>query len=67
MLLVVIAVLETLGSFAWFFWIFGSSVMGDPSPAIAAETGIAPAMQWVLGTLAVLTLVSGFFAAAWMG
>jgi hydrogenase-4 component D len=67
MLLVVIAVLETLGSFAWLFWIFGTTVTGEPSPEIANETGIAPSMQWVLGALVVLTLVSGYFAAAWMG
>ena len=67
MLLVVIAVLETVGSFAWLFWIFGSSVAGEPSPEVLGATRLAPSMQWVLGILAVLTLISGYFAATWMG
>ncbi len=67
LILVVVAVLETVGSFAWLFWVFGNAVFGEPSAEIAAETGIAPSMRWVLGTLAVLTLVSGFFAASWLG
>ena len=67
MLLVIIAVLETLGSFAWLFWVFGTSVSGEPSPEIAGASSLPSSMQWVLGILAVLTLVSGIFAAAWMG
>jgi hypothetical protein len=34
---------------------------------VAAETGLPPSMQFVLATLAILTLVSGYFAATWMG
>ena len=64
--LVVIAVLETVGSFAWLFWVFGAAVDGEPSPEVAAATPLAPQMQFVLLTLAALTLVSGIFAAAWM-
>jgi len=67
LVLVVIAVLESVASFAWLFWIFSSAVPGEPSPEIAGATGIATSMKWVLGVLATLTLVSGFFAAAWMG
>lgn len=67
MVLVVIAVIETIGSFAWLFWVFGASVPGEPSAEVAAETGLAPSMQFVLATLAILTLVSGYFAATWMG
>ena len=67
MVLVVIAVIETIGSFAWLFWVFGSAVPGEPSAEVAAETGLPPSMQFVLATLAILTLVSGYFAATWMG
>ncbi len=66
MVLMVIAVLETVGSFAWLFWVFGAAVDGEPSPEVAAATPLALPMQFVLLTLAVLTLVSGVFAAAWM-
>lgn len=65
--LMVIALLETVGSFAWFFWVFGSAVPGEPSPEIAASTRLAPQIQAVLVVLACLTLVSGYFAAVWLG
>jgi hydrogenase-4 component D len=66
LILVVIAILESIGSFAWIFWTFSATVPGKPSEAIVAATPLAPAMQVVLVTLAVLTLLSGFFAAAWI-
>jgi hydrogenase-4 component D len=66
LLLMVVAVLETVGSFAWLFWIFGRSVPGEPSLEVAAATRLAPQMQIALVTLCALTLVSGYFAAAWM-
>ncbi len=65
--LMVLAVLETIGSFAWLFWIFGSAAPGEPSTEVAAATRLAPQIQFVLGTLAFLTLVSGYFAALWLG
>ena len=65
--LVIIAMLESVGSFAWIFWVFSSAVPGTPSEEVAAATPLAPAMQVVLITLATLTLLSGFFAAAWIG
>ncbi len=65
--LVVIAIIESVGSFAWFFWQFSVTVPGKPSPAVAEATELPWAMKGVLVTLIVLTLVSGYFAAAWMG
>jgi hydrogenase-4 component D len=67
MALMVIAVLETVGSFAWLFWIFGQAVPGEASPEISNATRLSPQIQFVLGALAILTLVSGYFAAVWMG
>lgn len=66
MALMVLAVLETVGSFAWLLWVFGAAVEGEPSPEVAAASPLPRSMQFVLITLAALTLVSGFFAAAWM-
>jgi hydrogenase-4 component D len=66
LILVVIAILESVGSFAWIFWTFSAAVPGTPSEEVAAATPLAPAMQVVLITLAGLTLVSGLFAAAWI-
>ncbi|HKZ44976.1 MAG TPA: hydrogenase 4 subunit D [Anaerolineales bacterium] len=67
MVIMVIALLETVGSFAWLFWVAGSSISGEPSPEVTAATPLAPQIQFVLIVLAVLTLVSGYFAAVWMG
>jgi len=65
--LVLIAILESVGSFAWIFWVFSSAVPGQPSEEVTASTPLAPAMSFVLVTLATLTLISGIFAAAWIG
>lgn len=67
MILIVIAILESVGSFTWIFWTFSAAVPGTPSDEVAAATPLAPAMQVVLVTLAGITLVSGLFAAAWIG
>lgn len=67
MVLMVIAVIETIGSFAWLFWVFGSAVPGNSSVEVANATRLAPQIQFVLVVLAFLTLVSGYFAALWMG
>jgi hydrogenase-4 component D len=66
LIIVVIAILETIGSFAWLFWCFSSSVPGDPSDVVATATDIAPSMKFVLVTLACLALLSGFFALSWL-
>jgi hydrogenase-4 component D len=67
MVLMVVAVLETVGSFAWLFWIFGRVVPGEPSVEVLGAARLAPQIQFSLVVLAILTLVSGYFAAAWMG
>jgi hydrogenase-4 component D len=65
--LLVIALLETVGSFAWLFWVCSATVPGEPSPAVASAIRLAPQIQPVLGALAALTLVSGYLAAVWLG
>lgn len=67
MVLMVIAALETIGSFAWLFWVFGEAVPGEASTEVLSATRIPPQIQFVLGALAFLTLMSGYFAAVWMG
>lgn len=66
MVIVVIAILETVGSFAWLFWCFSASVPGDPSDEVAQASDIAPSMKFVLATLACLALFSGYFALWWL-
>ena len=67
MVLMIIALLETVGSFAWLFWVFGVAVPGEASSEISSATRLSPQIQFVLGVLVFLTLVSGYFAAVWMG
>lgn len=67
MVLMVIAALETVGSFAWLFWVFGQAVPGESSSEVLSATRLPLQIQFVLGALAFLTLVSGYFAAVWMG
>jgi hydrogenase-4 component D len=67
LLLMIIVALETIGSFAWLFWVFSAAVPGKPSQEVAAATPLAMSMQFVLVALVALTLISGFFAAAWIG
>ncbi len=64
--IVVMAILETIGSFAWLFWCFSASVPGEPSAEVSAATDIALSMKFGLVTLACLALVSGFFALSWL-
>lgn len=66
LVIVVIAILETIASFAWLFWCFSASVLGAPSDEVTAASDIAPSMKFVLVTLACLALVSGFFALSWL-
>jgi hydrogenase-4 component D len=67
LVLMILAVIETVGAFAWFFWVFGSAVPGEPSSEVRAATSLAPQIQVVLIVLALLSLVSGYFAAFWLG
>lgn len=64
--IVVIAILETVGSFAWLFWCFSASVPGQTSAEVAAATEIPASMKFALVTLACLALVSGVFALSWL-
>jgi hydrogenase-4 component D len=63
----IVAVAETIGSFAWLFWVFGAAVPGEPSAEVAAATRLAPQIQFVLVVLVCLTLVSGYSALVWLG
>lgn len=66
LVLVVIAIVESIGSFAWIFWTFSASGLGQPSEEVVAATPLSPAMEYVLITLMALTLLSGMFASAWI-
>ena len=65
--LVILAMVESVGSFGWFLHWVGSAVLGKPSPEVAAATPVPVAMQAVLIVLIVMTLCSGEIGASWLG
>lgn len=65
--LVLIALVESVGSFAWFLHWFGKVVPGKPSHEVATAQPIPLAIQIVLVTLIVMSVCSSFIAAAWLG
>lgn len=67
MVLLVIALLESVGSFAWLLKWVGRTVPGKPSEAVAASAPIPLSMQIVLVTLIIMTLCSSIIAAVWLG
>jgi hydrogenase-4 component D len=67
LVLMLMALIETIGSFAWLFHVFGSTVPGEPSAEVAAATRLSPQIKFVLGVLVCLTLVSGYWALVWLG
>jgi hydrogenase-4 component D len=67
MVLLVIALLESVGSFAWFLKWVGWSVPGRPSEAVAAAAPVPLSMQIVLVVLIIMAVCSSFIAATWLG
>jgi hydrogenase-4 component D len=65
--LLVIALLESIGSFAWFMKWIGWSVLGRPSEAVAAASPVPLSMRIVLVTLIIMAVCSSFIAATWLG
>lgn len=67
MLIVVVALLETVGCFAWFLKWMGSVLPGEPSPTVADAAPLPKSMIGVFVVLMVMTVCSSFIAAAWLG
>lgn len=65
--LVVVALLESVASFAWFLKWIGRTVPGTPSETMAAAQPLPGAMRLVLGVLIVMSVCSSFIASAWLG
>lgn len=63
----VLALIESVGSFAWFLHWFGKTVPGKPSPEVAAAQPLPFAIKFVLVILIVMSVCSSFIAAAWLG
>lgn len=65
--LVLIALAESVGCFAWFLKWVGYSVPGKPSETMAAASPLPRAMQVVLILLVIMSVCSSFIAASWLG
>ncbi|MBS1208021.1 MAG: nuoL 2 [Proteobacteria bacterium] len=65
--LIVLAMIESVASFAWFLSWFGKIVPGQASPEVAASQPVPFAIKFVLVTLIIMSLCSSFIAAAWLG
>jgi hydrogenase-4 component D len=66
LVLIVLAMLESVGSFAWFLRWFGKTVPGEPSPVVANAAPLPWQMKFVFAVLLVMCLASSFIASAWL-
>lgn len=65
--LVVLALIESVASFAWLMSWFGKTVPGEPSEAVAGAAPLPVAMRLVLIVLMIMCLGSSVIASAWLG
>ncbi|WP_315707891.1 hydrogenase 4 subunit D [Brenneria uluponensis] len=64
--LLIITLIESVGSFAWFLYWFGRTVPGEPSEEVATATPVPRSMQAVLLVLIGMSLFSSVIAALWL-
>jgi hydrogenase-4 component D len=62
MVLILIMIAESVGSFIWFLKWLGTSVIGEPSEAVAAASPVPGSITFVLVILVIMTLVSPYIA-----
>ncbi|MCW2285410.1 hydrogenase-4 component D [Rhodoblastus acidophilus] len=62
-----VALLESVGCFAWFLKWIGAVVPGEPSEAVKAAAPLPAGMKVVLVALMVMSVLSSIIAANWLG
>lgn len=67
MVLVIVALVESVACFAWFLKWMGSVIPGEPSETVAQAQPLPKAMAGVFIVLMIMTICSSFIAAAWLG
>lgn len=67
MLIVVVALIETVGCFAWFLKWMGRVLPGEPSKTVADAQPLPKTMTAVFVILIIMTVCSSFIAASWLG
>lgn len=65
--LVVLALIESVASFAWFLKWFGATTPGEVSEAVRDAQPVPLAIRITLIVLIVMCLASSFIAASWLG
>lgn len=65
--LMVLVLIESVASFAWFIYWFGRVIPGQPSEEVAQAGPVPAAMRLVLIVLVVMSLCSSVIAVAWLG
>jgi len=65
--LMVLALVESTATFVWLLYKFGQCVIGKPSEVVANAQPIPFSMRFVLVVLMVMSVVSSFIAAYWLG
>lgn len=66
MVIVIIALIETVLCFMWFLKWTGSVLFGKPSEAVEDSTPVPAAMKGVFVVLIIMVFCSGFIGAAWL-
>lgn len=62
----ILLMIESVASFAWFIRWFGRVVPGKPSEAVADAAPLPWSMRLVLIVLIVMSLISSVIAATWL-
>ncbi|PJG83078.1 hydrogenase 4 subunit D [Caviibacterium pharyngocola] len=65
--LMIIALLESIGTFVWLLYKFGQCVIGEPSDEVAKAQPLPLSMTVVLVILMVMSVCSSAIAAWWLG
>lgn len=65
--LIVLALIESVATFAWFLHWFGETTPGQGSEAVVNAAPVPWAIQIVLVALIVMCVASSFIAASWLG
>ena len=67
LLIVVVGLIETVLCFAWLLKWMGQVLPGEPSEVVATSQPVPKSMAFALGVLIIMSFISSFIAAAWLG
>ncbi len=64
--LLILALIESVATFGWLLYWFGKSVIGEPSPEVAAMSPLPASMKVTLVVLIAMSVLSSVIACAWL-